>query len=180
MDVTNLREKLVAHHQEHLLKFWEDPEMTQENRQQLYDDLMDVNYAEMNIAFEKSTGKSVAHNVTNGVNGNSTNGAHDVNDQISNAIPVNEKMQPLEDEMCGSIRDCGEEDLEKFRNLTLEHIAKGQIGVLLLAGGQGTRLGVPYPKGNWPFLIILFFVQNKFECLLQLKVGVVIVITLVC
>jgi len=149
MDVTNLREKLVAHHQEHLLKFWEDPEMTQENRQQLYDDLMDVNYAEMNIAFEKSTGKSVAHNVTNGVNGNSTNGAHDVNDQLSNAIPVNEKMQPLEDEMCGSIRDCGEEDLEKFRNLTLEHIAKGHIGVLLLAGGQGTRLGVPYPKGMY-------------------------------
>ena len=39
MDVTKLRETLVAHHQEHLLKFWEDPEMSDENRQQLYDDL---------------------------------------------------------------------------------------------------------------------------------------------
>ena len=150
MDVTQLREKLVSHHQEHLLKFWEDPALTEKNRQQLYDDLMDINYAEMNLAFEKSTGKSVANtHITNGVNGNSTNGTHHANDQLSNAVPVNEKMQPLEEEMCGSIRDCGEDELEAFRNVTLEHIAKGEIGVLLLAGGQGTRLGVPYPKGNY-------------------------------
>ena len=149
MDVTKLKETLLAHHQEHLLTFWEDSEMSEENRQQLYDDLMDINFAEMNLAFEKSTGKSVAHNhISNGVNGSSTNGQQEKTDELSNAIPVNEKMQPLEEEMCRSIRDCGEDELETFRNVTLDHIAKGQIGVLLLAGGQGTRLGVPYPKGN--------------------------------
>ncbi len=43
-----------------------------------------------------------------------------------------------------------QKEVEKARNLGEQVIAKGKVAVVLVAGGQGTRLGYDGPKGTFP------------------------------
>ncbi|KAL9104525.1 MAG: hypothetical protein Q9163_000556 [Psora crenata] len=57
------------------------------------------------------------------------------------------KLEPLPDSATASILDSKPEDIEQWYNSGLDLIAKGQVAVVLMAGGQGTRLGSSAPKG---------------------------------
>ena len=57
------------------------------------------------------------------------------------------KLEPLPDEATASILDSKSEDIESWYQSGLDLVAEGQVAVVLMAGGQGTRLGSSAPKG---------------------------------
>ena len=57
------------------------------------------------------------------------------------------KLDPLPSEATASILDSKDEDIQSWYTSGLELVSKGQVAVVLMAGGQGTRLGSSAPKG---------------------------------
>ncbi|KAL8761772.1 MAG: hypothetical protein Q9184_002133 [Pyrenodesmia sp. 2 TL-2023] len=57
------------------------------------------------------------------------------------------KLDPLPDTATASILDSKEEDIQSWYTSGLDLVSKGQVAVVLMAGGQGTRLGSSDPKG---------------------------------
>ena len=56
-------------------------------------------------------------------------------------------LEPLPDSATASILDSDKADIEKWYKSGLELIGQGKVAVVLMAGGQGTRLGSSAPKG---------------------------------
>jgi len=59
-----------------------------------------------------------------------------------------ETVTPLPESACASVLD-NAEDEARWRDIGLKAIADGTVAVLLMAGGQGTRLGSSHPKGMY-------------------------------
>ena len=124
MDVEKLRVCLKEHGQDHLLKFWSDLDV--EERGRFYDDLKSINFPELNQSFQRTI--------------------HENDLRISEK--KDEKLEPVPPEQVGNVLNAGEK-LQRWEDRGLQEISEGKVAVLLLAGGQGTRLGVPYPKGMY-------------------------------
>ncbi|OQR78117.1 UDP-N-acetylhexosamine pyrophosphorylase-like [Tropilaelaps mercedesae] len=58
-------------------------------------------------------------------------------------------LEPVSADQFGSVARSTPEQLATYRRAGLEAVSRGEVAALLLAGGQGTRLGVPYPKGMY-------------------------------
>ncbi|XP_048395321.2 UDP-N-acetylhexosamine pyrophosphorylase isoform X2 [Stegostoma tigrinum] len=117
------REQLERSGQAHLLRFWD--ELDQAERAELLGDLNGCYFPEIMSFFNRA---------------------------VSAPVPIqqqmDEQMEPVPREVQGSVsRDW--ERLPEWKAEGLLQISKNKVAVLLLAGGQGTRLGVTYPKGMY-------------------------------
>jgi len=67
--------------------------------------------------------------------------------QASNEVDVSVILEPLPQSATASVMDSEQDDLDAWYQDGLELIAQNKVGVVLMAGGQGTRLGSSAPKG---------------------------------
>lgn len=70
-----------------------------------------------------------------------------LNPAQSNDADKESSLEPLPESATASILDSSTQDADKWYNAGLDLIAENKVAVVLMAGGQGTRLGSSDPKG---------------------------------
>ncbi|XP_061402035.1 UDP-N-acetylhexosamine pyrophosphorylase [Musca vetustissima] len=123
-DYAELHQRLQKVGQEHLLKFWD--ELNESEQKQLVQDISELDLNELKQYFDRAT-----------------------TSLSQNGLKLDDRLQPLPDDKLISISRAPEELLNNYREEGLKQISLGHVAVLLMAGGQGTRLGFAYPKGMY-------------------------------
>ncbi|KAG6461111.1 hypothetical protein O3G_MSEX012430 [Manduca sexta] len=122
MSYEKLYERLSAHGQDHLLKYW--PELSEKEREQLTSEIDNLDLAEVNQIFERAV-------------------------ESSKIIleKLDDDLKPIPQTHYEAVPSLTREKIEEYENIGFKEISEGKVGVLLLAGGQATRLGFGHPKG---------------------------------
>jgi UDP-N-acetylglucosamine/UDP-N-acetylgalactosamine diphosphorylase len=119
-ELSALKKKYEDNSQGHVTTFWDS--LTASEQAQLYNQLLTLDPARL-----KTIAKTVLAPETES--------------------PEETKLAPVPAEHVASTLDASAEQLADWRQKGLKAIAQGKVAVLLMAGGQGTRLGSSKPKG---------------------------------
>jgi UDP-N-acetylglucosamine/UDP-N-acetylgalactosamine diphosphorylase len=119
-----IKAKLTAQNQQHLLQFWTD--LTDDQRTDLIRDIGELNLDEIQEFFKRATASL---------------------DEVG--AKLDDRLRPIPESQYVSTSRLSKEQTRKYEEAGLREIAAGKVGVLLMAGGQGTRLGFAYPKGMY-------------------------------
>ncbi|KAM0719971.1 hypothetical protein Q7P37_004106 [Cladosporium fusiforme] len=121
-DFTELKQKYEKAGQGHVFQYWE--ELKPEEQGAIYQQLQPIDPEHINKITEKA-----------------------LNPPAETEEEKNPKLDQLPDTATSSIIDSNEGDLNKWYDSGLKLISENQVAVVLMAGGQGTRLGSSAPKG---------------------------------
>ncbi|VVC42036.1 Nucleotide-diphospho-sugar transferases,UDPGP family [Cinara cedri] len=134
---------LKKYNQEHIIKFWE--KLNEKEKKILLEDIYEVNIPDVLEMFNRT-----------------------VENMNTNQQKLDARMNPISAELYGAVSRSPIDILIKYEQIGLEKISQGKVGVLLMAGGQGTRLGVNYPKGMYdiglPSQKSLYRIQGERIC----------------
>lgn len=123
-----IKQILEEANQEHLLTFYN--QLNDEEKKILENDILNVEWEKIEKIksdfIDKSTNKFILK---------------------SSVVFEDTLLSPLPQDIVGSSLSSTQEQLDKYRAIGLENIKNGHVTALVLAGGQGTRLGFDYPKG---------------------------------
>ncbi|KAH9081341.1 hypothetical protein LEN26_021361 [Aphanomyces euteiches] len=119
---TSLRHRLEEFKQQHVLHFIDQGKVTRYDAQLLLQDLASIDFDHLKASFERS--------------------------MHGPAADTSAALEPLTDEVT-SLASSDKADKDNWTNIGIDAIRKGQVGALVLSGGQGTRLGFSGPKGMY-------------------------------
>lgn len=117
-----LRQKYKDAHQDHVFTFWDD--LSPQQQQTFFSQLESIDPEAFNSIFRRATHSSQSTAVFNG-------------------------LQPLTHNELKSTTHSPLAEQQDWAQRGLNAIANNQVAVIVLAGGQGTRLGSSLPKGSF-------------------------------
>ncbi|MED6262294.1 UDP-N-acetylhexosamine pyrophosphorylase-like protein 1 [Ataeniobius toweri] len=124
-----IRTALDGSGQAHVLRFW--PELSEEEKEVFLQELgqLDLQRLKEHCQAAAETAKAATSSCLD--------------------RDLNLNLEPVPPESMGSVTRSDPENLAEWEHEGFLQISRNRVAVLLLAGGQGTRLGVQYPKGMY-------------------------------
>ncbi|KAI9708132.1 MAG: UDP-N-acetylglucosamine pyrophosphorylase [Chrysothrix sp. TS-e1954] len=120
-DLDELKEKYTKAEQDHVFHYYD--KLDAAGKASLFGQLSNIDPAHVNEITEKALKPSKAEN------------------------EESPSLEPLPDSASASVLDSSKDDLQSWAHQGEELVAENKVAVVLMAGGQGTRLGSSAPKG---------------------------------